>query len=407
MNDVIDNIILLKQRLINLENVEFGIKGDIPDLKSEDINVITNVWEYIDDIFSPESGGTIYKEDINNFISQNICLTIKTGDIPNYYENFNDFLSGNKIKCSNINFYIEKLNYRDGKTVPIPTIINHYKSNLEIISLLDKIADYKKEQGNRLELFFYKSENGVSLNINYNEKDLQSLKANRILDLRTQLLNNIDSNERKQLFVNELISELNKNGNLYKNLLENWDSIVNNYERSFRLYLSGFSFDKIKTSSVEYFQKLTDRIYETISKVSGYIFGIPIGYILLLNNFDFTGKSIEKNIALLFLGVLFFILMWFVFFKNIDESISAIEKDISKFKDKIEGRDELKEILNDLKDLESKSIKKQKNKLLLVKILTIVVLVVTIVVLAFIYKNILSTKLCDLYFWLKSVINCA
>lgn len=387
MIDIIDNIIQLKLRLTNKQDVEFGIMGNIEDLNLKDINLIVNIWDYIDDIYCVNDNETIYKENLQDFLKTNIALTIKIGNIPGYYDTFQNFLSGNKIKCNFSKFYIEELNYRDEESTTIPKIIENYKCNLEVIALLKEIADYKKEQGNRLELFFYKSENGVTLDINYNEGDLKNLIVNKIFDLKAQLLESTDSVERKQLFVNELISDLTKNGNTYPNLLKNWEQVIGSYEKSFKLYLSGFSFEKIKTSSLEYFQKLTDRIYDSISKVASYIFGIPIGYILLLNNFDFKGEQVSKNISLLILGILFFILMWHVFLNNIDESITAIEKDIKKFRDKISGKQELAEILSDLDDLEKSSIKKQKNKLMLVKYLSVLILIITIFTFLYIYKG--------------------
>lgn len=385
MADLIENIILLKHRLSDLQAAEFGIKGNIENLNSSDISVIKKIWEFIDEFYNIVDNETIYIEDINNYISANVRIEIKTGNVPGYYNTSKDFLSGNKIKCVSTKFYIEELNYIEGSGTIIPPIIQAYKLNIEIISLLSEIADYKKELGNKLELFFYKSEKGVSLDIDYNEDDLKNFKAVKIPDLKAQLLNSIDSVERKQLFVNELISDLDKNGNSYSNLLKDWEAIIGNYEKSFKLYLSGFSFDKIKTSSLEYFQKLTDRLYDSINKVSSYIFGIPIGYILLINNYDFKGEQIIKNAALLILGVLFFLIMWFVFFKNIDESISAIEADIKKFREKIDSKSELKEVTAELLHLEQTSIKNQKKKLLLVKILSGLILVITILVFLMIF----------------------
>ncbi|WP_209390134.1 hypothetical protein [Chryseobacterium sp. RR2-3-20] len=380
MADLIENIILLKQRLTNLQTVDFGIKGSIKSLKSTDINIIKNVWNFIDEIFKAESNETIYIDNIHDFLSFQVEIIVKIGDVPGYYKTFNNFLSSNKIKCLSKKFYIEELNYREDVDTIIPSIVNAYKLNLQIILLLSKIADYKKEQGNKLELFFYKSEKGVSLDVAYSENDLYNLRAAKIVDLKTQLLDSIDSSERKQLFLNELISDLDKNGSTYANLLKDWETIIANYEKSFKLYLSGFSFDKIKTSSLEYFQKLSDRLYDSINKVSSYIFGIPIGYILLINNFDFKGEQTLKNISLVTLGILFFLIMWFVFFKNIAEAIGAIEGDIRKFKEKIENRSELKEITTELSNLEDKSIKSQKNKLFLVKVLSAIILIVTILI---------------------------
>ena len=128
----------------------------------------------------------------------------------------------------------------------------------------------------------------------------------------TGICNLISHKDKKELFINELVNFIENNSSDYLTIVKNWKIILNSYNKSYKLYLAGFSFEKIKTSSNEHFQKLLDRIYDSISKVSGYIFGIPIGFILLLNYFDYTGSLIFKNIVILLLSILFFVLIWFI-----------------------------------------------------------------------------------------------
>ena len=197
-------------------------------------------------------------------------------------------------------------------------------------------------------------------------------------DIKAKLLDSFAGNDKKQLFINELVVFIEKHGNSYIKLIGNWDSLISNFEKSYALFVSGFSFEKIKTSSNEHFQKLVDRIYDSITKASNYIFGIPIGYILLLNNFDFTGSLILKNFALLILALIFFILIWFVLFKNIREAINAIENDISDFLQRIKDVNELQEIYNRLEKLKKEELKKQEMKLDLVQILTAIIFAIVV-----------------------------
>lgn len=168
-------------------------------------------------------------------------------------------------------------------------------------------------------------------------------------------------------------------------IVKNWKTILSSYNKSYKLYLAGFSFEKIKTSSNEHFQKLLERIYDSISKVSGYIFGIPIGFILLLNYFDYTGLLIFKNVVILLLSILFFVLIWYILLKNIKESIDAIEEDIDDFINLISTVAVLNPIKDKLESLKKGSIKKQRNKLLIVKGVTISIFALTIIVFFFIF----------------------
>jgi len=154
------------------------------------------------------------------------------------------------------------------------------------------------------------------------------------------------------------------------------------------LFIAGFSFEKIKTSSNDHFQKLVDKISESIGKAATYIFGVPVGYILLLNGMDYSGLEIGKNFILLLLGLIFFILIWNVLFKNIGESIQNIQSEIDDFLDKINNVPALDEIKNKLHSLKSVDLKKQRKKLFLVQVLSTVILSILIAVYLFIFFDV-------------------
>ena len=198
-----------------------------------------------------------------------------------------------EFECKLVDFYIDDIDYREVKTDNNCIIL--YKNNLKIIDFLKEIANNIKKSGNNLELFFYRTGVGVDLKIDY---DIESLKKIDFVipdDFKTQILDSFNGKDKKELFINELINFIESNNCSYVNLIENWNTLLSNYTKSYSLFIAGFSFEKIKTSSNEHFQKLVDRIYESIGKVSSYIFGIPIGYILLINNFDFSGEQCFKN----------------------------------------------------------------------------------------------------------------
>lgn len=391
MSDIISDIRQLRLRISRLKADNIVFSGVINSLSTEDISTLKSISEYIVDSYLVKNNSSISIEDnISQYVGENVFVEIKTGDIANYYETFFDFVSGNKFSITKSDYYIAELDYLDGESSPPRELID-FQINLQLIDFLIELSDYKKEIGNSmLELFFYKNEKGVTIKINYDVDDFKNIKIKKIKELEEQVVSGNNSIEKRKLFVYELIAELSKSGETYVNVIKKWDIIVENFERSYNLYLSGFSFEKIKTSSIEHFHKLTDRIYETISKVSSYLFGIPIGYILLINNFDFSGKNFGKNFALLLLGIAFFSLIWSVFFKNIKESIKAIEKDIDKFLDKIKGNADLSEIVIELRRLKNKSVKKQKKKLNIVKACSVIILIITIGVFCYIHKGIFT-----------------
>jgi hypothetical protein len=382
-NRSLDSVVLITKKLQN-KVVDSGYnKGIINNLSQEDINAILSLEEkQLIEIFINNSS-SIEIDQLTNYIGQKVTLEIKTGNIYNYFETLEDFVNGNKFECKLQDFFIADIDYREN--ISKNKLILNYKSNLELINFLKEIADNKKVSSNEILLFFYKSGKGIDLKINYEFKQLNEFNASIATVFKKQLLESFNAEDKKQLFINELINFLEKNGKSYEKLTQGWDNLISNYNKSYSLFLSGFSFEKIKTSSTEHFQKLVDRIYESIGKVANYIFGIPIGYILLLNNFDFTGTLLIKNFVLLILGLLFLILIWFVLFKNIDESIEVIENDISDFIEKIENVPELESIKSKLKKLKDVEIKKQLRKLILVKVLTVAIYSIILFVFSWVF----------------------
>ena len=340
MDNILDNVVFLVKS-IKKRKVESGYTYGEIILSDSLIEKITDLNDnnLIDVSISNK---TINIEELNSNINLLASIKIKTGDLNNYFDTIEDFVSGNKFECKLVDFYIDDIDYREVKTDNNCIIL--YKNNLKIIDFLKEIANNIKKSGNNLELFFYRTGVGVDLKIDY---DIESLKKIDFVipdDFKTQILDSFNGKDKKELFINELINFIESNNCSYVNLIENWNTLLSNYTKSYSLFIAGFSFEKIKTSSNEHFQKLVDRIYESIGKVSSYIFGIPIGYILLINNFDFSGEQCFKNTSLLFLGIIFLILIWFVLFKNIDESIKSIEKDIDDFLGKIKNIKELEDI---------------------------------------------------------------
>lgn len=384
MQNLLDNTIFLIKSIEN-SNLEFGYtSGDII-LSEQVIDKITKITtDNLIEIFV--NCKSIDLAELNSYKNSLAKIQIKTGDILCFFDSVDDFISGNKFECKLSDFYINDIDYRESKNDN--KIVNTYKNNLKVIDFLASIANNIKKSGNQLELFFYKAGMGVDLKIDYEIENLKNINLIVSDDFKTQILDSFNGKDKKELFINELVNLLEKNNHSYIKLIENWDILISNYQKSYSLFIAGFSFEKIKTSSNEHFQKLVDRIYESIGKVSNYIFGIPIGYILLINNFDFSGAYCFKNVALLFLGLIFFILIWFVLFKNIDESIISIEKDINDFLSKIQNIKELEEIYSKLESIKSIELARQRFKLNFVKVLTIIILSIIVLVFLMIFFDI-------------------
>lgn len=376
---ILNNSIQLRKELKVNSYDSITLFGQIESIEVKHFDYLINLErENLIELYINKS--KIYADTLNNYLEQTLDIELKIGDINNYFETIDDFINSNKFECTLSDYYIANIDYLNSHSSS--EIITNYNETIKLISLLKQLKDSEILFGNNLELFFFKGNRGVKLLIDYNEESLRQLN---IPDNFIESLSELGRSDKKDLFISELLNFLEKNGNSFNHLIEGWNILIDNYTKSYSLFLSGFSFEKIKTSSNEHFQKLLDKIYETIGKASNYIFGVPIGYILIINNFDFSGILIEKNFILLILSIIFLIMIWNVLFKNISESINAILVDISDFQKKIKNNPELNEVTEKLKNLQELEIPKQFRKLNIVKGLTFLIFGIIIIIYIYIF----------------------
>jgi len=370
MPKALQNIISLRNKFSNVHIKTFGFEGEIDSISKEDIEELLQVKDHLREFYYIED--EMDSDLIDLEVGRALKVIIDLSQVPNYYNTVTDFLNSNKIRLKHDEFYIHEIKYHEGYSQK-NNFIENYKVNTTLINFLSQISNYDKPAAGELELFFYNSDISKALKIDYSKNTLDKITP-EYLDVVKELIENFqnrtDSKERKQLFINELINLLDKQGNIYPVIIDNWTDLITNYKNSFSLYLSGFSFEKVKTASIEYFHELTDRIHSTLLNYSVQVFAIPIAYVLLIRFFDFSGDNILKDSFLVILGIIFYLLIRQILFSNINDAILAIKTDIESFQKKIEADTNLKSIKDELDDHYNKTIPKLEKKLRSVKIIT-------------------------------------
>ena len=389
----LENFILFRKKIQNFELTAFGFKG-LFVLESEfDIELINKFdSSEIRELYYQENDNTAIQSNL--VIGDNLIILIDLSKFSNYYESFEEFITSNKYTLKQEDFYIHKLNYHHKVSNENKKITNFLKIQ-SIINFLKELSTYQKESKGLLELFFHKPDRICSMVIDYSLDNISNLYIIKsISNLKENVFNTSDNEVHKRLFTNEMMNLLSENSLNFSNVLKNWDLINNNYRNSFQIYLSEFSFEKIKTSSQEYFHELTDRIYSTINKFSAYILAVPVAYILILRFFDFEGENFVKDSFLVIVGSLYFIIIWFVLLNNLSKAFETIEKDISKFIKRIKNEENLSEITDSLNNQKNKLIPSQKRKFSLVRFVRIIILLMTIGAYIYIYWDKLK-MLCE------------
>jgi hypothetical protein len=387
----IKNFISFRKKLQDFETTSFGFKGMFILKDSTDVDLIMKFNDsQIREIYYQDNKNTADHKNLQ--IGEKVIILIDLSKFDYYYENFEEFLSSNKYGLKNQDFYIFNLDYHHSFSDKNRKINNFLKIQ-SIITFLKKLSTYEKETKGLLELFFNKPDKICSIIIDYNKEEIVNLSLIKsISDLNQHVFETSDKETRIKLFTNEMMNLLSSKDFEFKTVLKNWDLISGSYRNSFQIYLSEFSFEKIKTSSQEYFHELTDRIYSTINKFSAYILAIPVAYILILRFFDFDGENLAKDSFLVVIGLLYFIIIWFVLLNNLSKAFETIENDITKFIKRIRNEENLTEITESLENQKNKLIPNQKSKIMLVRVISLIILIMTVGAYLYIYLD----KICKI-----------
>jgi len=378
------DFIVLRNLLTNDSVIGLNIIGYIEDLNKESLSIINRLEACIIEVENTENI-IIGFSDIKNQIGKTIKLKVSSGQFPQYFETFEELIDKHQYTFNLDDFYIHSENIDHLNSTGNNLFIN-YKENLDLIDFLQELSDNKVSSSGNLELYFHKIDKSLILPISYSVLDLKKTTISNINSFKEKITNSIHSEDKRKLLINDLIDFYENKEKEYSLLLEKWKNLNSIYDKSINSYLEGFSFEKIKTSSLVYFQEITDKIHETLRKVSSYLFAIPIAYLFLASRLEFKEPSFAKNITLLILGYAFFFLIWFIFFKNIEESLNSLKKEIVRYQEKIKSLSHLQDIKNDLSLLRSVQLNRQFAKLQLLKTITVLIVIILTLAVVVIHK---------------------
>jgi|SRR5690554_6814188 len=243
-----------------------------------------------------------------------------------YYEDINELIKSSSQKYPTKHFYVFQSKF-DSESSSKPNEIVAYYLTTELISFLTSLSNYQKDG----ELVFFQAKHLI-LDLKYNFEDIGDLKS--VPKLIDHISNSVDKEERQIIFLNELISSLNKvpeKSNRFTYLLRNFDDIFTNYKHSHTLYLEKYSIEKIKSKFNAEVLEYSKKIQSVINDAQSKLIAIPAAFLLIITQFDISNKNLQLNITL-FLGSLVFSVLLELLIRNQFISLSFIKEDIERFK---------------------------------------------------------------------------
>ncbi len=315
-------------------------------------------------------------------LNSQIFFSLNTEDIPNYFETIDKFIEQNIGSEVHDDFYIheQRILCTNGC---IEQSFPSYVDLCILVDLLKALAEYEDKSFNFSQFVLFGPNGVLKIDGGYNKHSLDLISSvGKIADFVKEFKEGPNFNTRKRLLINEIsrcgIENIDQ-------LIKIWKTLTANYKAGYDLFLAEFSLEEIKNSSLSYFHKLSDDIHSTIQKYSAFIFGIPLGYILLLRLFSFKGEEFTKDSLCMLIGILYYVLIRTALFGNLRSAFTSFEQDVNDLKKLLRAETSLKPIQDRIESDLSAVISKSNSRILISSRINNSIAAITLLAYIFIY----------------------
>jgi len=336
---------LLKSKEWKREDGEVKIKGEI-FLDKDSCELILDIDKYshaLSDSFEVDGEKLAISESTlekHNHEKVKIELVLGRSERAFFAENLEDMLNKQKFRVSHPDwFYIANEDFLyTGDEKPKAPMIKWYLSSIKLINLLKDICDHKDEKGGfeELELIFLQNEK-LELPIKYDFSALTELKS--FNKLQEKLSSNIHKDQIKSIFKTTLLDSLKgtKKDERFTWFINHFEEIYKTFENNVHLYISEFSFEKIREEIELYTREYIVKLNQTFAEIQNRILTIPLALIFVAGQTKETETVSPNNIIILLGAGIFSVLMFFLIC-NQKHTLEAIKKEIDAQKNNFEKK---------------------------------------------------------------------
>jgi hypothetical protein len=304
---------------------------------------------------------------------QTVPVTLYTKNVPGsaYYEDLAGFVQAHQTGLPKGDYYIHELAYFSSSQQPLPTALAQFQEVSELVTLLCMIADYVQDEVGEPQKIILFQKRKLVIPVLFHRNNLR--KIDFLAELRTELCDAHDKEERKSIFKTELVATLFEvpEEERFSKLLENARTLYDQYIKSHLLYLDKFSYHDLKSEVDNDKLDYTKKIYGTVNDIQTKLIAVPAAFLLVLSQFDISGKDHFKNSLIVVASILFSVLLE-ILLTNQFGVLRYLDKEILQFKAMLKNKDtelDLNEFIQSFGDLDP-IIKKQRAYLWLFRIIT-------------------------------------
>src|SRR3989344_131732 len=235
------------------------------------------------------------------------------------------------------NFYLLDTNFSKNDAVPPKHMIITYRAILTFIAMLKSCAAFLDEQD---ELLVFVKEGKFDVPVKFTEKDLRATNLTTLADLSNAIPQGVHEEQCASIMA-EAIYELTAklpSSKRFAALLENAKELKERFDKGYKLFAAGFSYEKIRdeieAARVEYFGK----IHKIFSDIQNQLLGIPVATIIVATQMKESTK-IDGNFlisAAILMGSFVFMLLMHFLLRNQRHTLAVIGIEINRQKAKLE-----------------------------------------------------------------------
>lgn len=262
--------------------------------------------------------------------NRTIEFTLPYSDAAPFFITVDDLLkTGQRRIAAPKRFYVAELDYLySGNVETVPNVIRCYLETSKLLNLIRTVADHIAIEGTD-ERYVFLGKEKLIFTTEYSERDLHEL--NDLEQFQQQFFDSDTHAGQKKTIVRTVLLDIFKGNQTvpFASLLHCYSSFNNAVKNSYDLYVSEFSFHKIKAEVEKEKLDLTTKLNKVFSDIQNQLLAIPVALILAGGQIESSHDWTLKNI-LIWLGAFVFMLLMSMLIRNQQHTLDAVKQEIDQ-----------------------------------------------------------------------------
>lgn len=234
-------------------------------------------------------------------------------------------------------FYLADLRYsHPAVDADIPVAIARYQQAARLFRALQGVADHETKVGNSSSLIFLQQQK-LEITAGYQATDLAELP--QLDDFESDFIESTTHKQQKATILRSVLFELfgSQAKISFASVLANFKQLVDQVVSSYQLYVSEFSFQKVKAEIEKEKLEFTTKLNKVFADIQNQLLAVPAALILIGGQMENGGAWSIKNL-LIWSGAMVFALLMNLLINNQRHTLRAIKLEIDQQWDLIQGK---------------------------------------------------------------------